>query len=185
MKRMRLGRIEVGLGLLLSAAATFTASAAAHAGPSSDGVVFLVADGLRQDLVREWSSRRSLPALRKLSRRGASAAEGGLLTQAPASSGAGWYTLATGAWPAVTGSPGNSFHVNGHAFASRSGAFDAGVLQAETLAQAAERGGRRVAQLEWAGGANGPIRGRPSTSAASTRGAAWPPTTSRPGTRRT
>jgi len=158
-KRMRRDGIgvRVGLGLLLGVAST--PSLPAQAGPSSDGVVFLVADGLRQDLVQEWSSRRSLPALRKLSRRGASAAEGGLLTQAPASSGAGWYTLATGAWPAVTGSPGNSFHVNGQPFASRSGAFDAGVLQAETLAQAAERGGRRVAQLEWGGGANGPIQG--------------------------
>ena len=34
-----------------------------------------------------------------------------------------------------------------------------GVLQAETLAQAAERGGKKVAQIEWAGGRGGVING--------------------------
>ena len=33
------------------------------------------------------------------------------------------------------------------------------VLQAETLAQAAERGGKKVAQIEWAGGRSGAIQG--------------------------
>ena len=33
------------------------------------------------------------------------------------------------------------------------------MLQAESLAQAAERGGKKVAQIEWAGGANGVIDG--------------------------
>ena len=46
-----------------------------------------------------------------------------------------------------------------HAFSTRTGSFDSGVLQAETLAQAAERGGKKVAQIEWAGGRNGAING--------------------------
>ena len=33
------------------------------------------------------------------------------------------------------------------------------MLQAETLAQAAERGGKKVAQIEWAGGRAGAING--------------------------
>ena len=33
------------------------------------------------------------------------------------------------------------------------------MLQAETLAQAAERGGKKVAQIEWAGGAGAKING--------------------------
>ena len=57
------------------------------------------------------------------------------------------------------GSTNNTFHVNGQPFANRTAAFDAGVLQAETLAQSAERGGKKVAQIEWAGGRGGAIDG--------------------------
>jgi Type I phosphodiesterase / nucleotide pyrophosphatase len=70
-----------------------------------------------------------------------------------------WYSLATGAWPGVHGSTNNTFHVNGQPFANRTTAFTPGVLQAETIAQAAERGGKKVAQIEWAGGRIGTISG--------------------------
>ena len=43
--------------------------------------------------------------------------DNGLLTQAPPNTGAGWFTLATGAWPGVAGSTNNTFHVNGQPFA--------------------------------------------------------------------
>ena len=82
-----------------------------------------------------------------------------MLTQAPPNTGAGWYTLATGAWPGVHGSTNNTFHKNGDAFTNRTAAFDPGVLQAESIAQAAERGGLKVAQVEWAGGRNASING--------------------------
>ena len=72
-----------------------------------------------------------MPAMAELLKKGVSASDGGLLTQAPPNTGAGWYSLATGAWPAVTGSTNNTFHVNGQPFANRTGSFDAGVLQAE------------------------------------------------------
>ncbi|HSK25920.1 MAG TPA: 5'-nucleotidase C-terminal domain-containing protein, partial [Jiangellales bacterium] len=85
--------------------------------------------------------------------------DGGLLTQAPPNPGAGWYSLATGAWPGVHGSTNNTFHVNGQPFANRTAAFDPGVVQAETIAQSAERGGTKVAQVEWAGGRVGVIDG--------------------------
>ena len=66
----------------------------------------------------------------------------------------------TGAWPGVHGSTNNTFHVNGQAFANSTSALGTpGVLQAETLAQAAERGGKKVAQIEWAGGRSGTIQG--------------------------
>ena len=83
----------------------------------------------------------------------------GLLTQAPPNTGAGWYSLATGAWPGVHGSTNNTFHINGQPFANRTAAFDPGVLQAESIAQSAERGGLKVAQVEWAGGRNATIQG--------------------------
>ncbi|MEP7115054.1 MAG: 5'-nucleotidase C-terminal domain-containing protein, partial [Ilumatobacteraceae bacterium] len=59
----------------------------------------------------------------------------------------------------VTGSTNNTFHINGQPFGNRTAAFDPGVLQAETIAQSAERGGLKVAQIEWAGGRGGAING--------------------------
>ncbi|MET1004331.1 MAG: alkaline phosphatase family protein, partial [Propionibacteriaceae bacterium] len=81
------------------AAAAVTATKAAK----SDPVLFFAADGLRQDLVTQYANQGEMPAMRRLLRDGASATGGGLLTQAPPNTGAGWYSLATGAWPAVTG----------------------------------------------------------------------------------
>jgi len=95
----------------------------------------------------------------ELLRRGAAATGGGLLTQAPPNTGAGWYSLATGAWPAVTGSTNNTVDVNGQPFGNRTAAFDDGVLKVESIAQSAERGGRKVAQIEWAGGRGATIQG--------------------------
>ncbi|MGH9134799.1 MAG: 5'-nucleotidase C-terminal domain-containing protein [Ilumatobacteraceae bacterium] len=125
----------------------------------SDKLLFFASDGLRQDIVEEYAKRGAVPGFRDLLKRGAKASDNGLLTQAPTNTGAGWFTLTTGAWPAVTGSTNNTFHKNGDAFGNRTTAFDAGVLQAETLAQAAERGGKKVAQIEWAGGRSGAIDG--------------------------
>ena len=139
-------------------AARQTATAAAT-GDRDDKLLFFAADGLRQDTVARYAGQGAAPGFRALLRRGARASGSGLLTQAPPNTGAGWFTLATGAWPGVAGSTNNTFHVNGQPFANRTGAFDAGVLQAETLAQAAERGGKKVAQIEWAGGRSGAIDG--------------------------
>lgn len=125
----------------------------------NDSLIFFVSDGMRQDAVEQATTRGQMPAMARLLRTGAKAADNGLLTQAPPNTGAGWFTLATGAWPAVTGSTNNTFHKNGAAFTSRTASFDDGVLQAETLAQSAERGGKKVVQIEWAGGRNGAING--------------------------
>ena len=95
-----------------------------------------------------------MPTMASFLKNGAKAAGNGLLTQAPPNTGAGWYTLATGAWPGVHGSTNNTFHINNQPFANRTSAFDTGVLQAESIAQSAERGGLKVAQVEWAGGRN-------------------------------
>ena len=78
-------------------------------------MIFFVADGLRQDLVEEFADKHSMPTFDKLLRSGAKAGDGGLLTQAPTNTGAGWYSLATGAWPGVHGSTNNTFAINGAA----------------------------------------------------------------------
>ena len=75
-------------------------------------------------------------------------------TRAPA--GTRWRP---GAWPGVHGSTNNTFHINGQPFGNRTAAFDPNVLQVETIAQSAERGGLKVAQVEWAGGRNATIQG--------------------------
>ena len=64
-----------------------------------------------------------MPGFRELLRDGAKASGNGLLTQAPPNTGAGWFTLATGAWPGVHGSTNNTFHVNGAPFATRTAAL--------------------------------------------------------------
>ena len=125
----------------------------------TDPVLFFAADGLRQDLVQHYADHGVMPAMRRLIKKGASATGGGLLTQAPPNTGAGWYSLATGAWPAVTGSTNNTFHINGQPFGNRTAAFDPGVLQAESIAQSAERGGKKVAQIDWAGGRGATTQG--------------------------
>ena len=122
--------------------------------------VFFASDGMRQDAVEQYAGQGAMPEMRGLMKEGTVAANDGLLTQAPPNTGAGWFTLTTGAWPGVHGSTNNTFAKNGAAFAStRVSAFDANVLQAETLAQSAERSGKKVAQVEWAGGRNGAING--------------------------
>ncbi len=115
---------------------------------------------MRQDIVAKYAKQGLMPTMASFLKHGTSATGNGLLTQAPPNTGAGWYTLATGAWPGVHASTNNTFHKNGDAFGTaRTTAFDPGVLQAETIAQSAERGGLKVAQVEWAGGRNASING--------------------------
>jgi 2',3'-cyclic-nucleotide 2'-phosphodiesterase (5'-nucleotidase family) len=126
-------------------------------------VIFFVADGMRQDLLSEYFTRGLPEDLRDEFLIGAMASDNGLQTQAPANTGSGWYTLMTGAWAGVHGSTNNTFHKNGGSgtafLSNRTAAFDAGVLQAESLAQSAERGGKKVIQFEFAGGRNASITG--------------------------
>ncbi len=155
------------LPAILALAGSALAAPAAASGPHGSGgrpndddkAVFFAADGLRQDIVARYASQGRLPTMASFLKNGTKAAGDGLLTEAPPNTGAGWYSLATGAWPSVTGSTNNTFHINGQPFANRTAAFDANVLQAESIAQSAERGGLKVAQVEWAGGRNATING--------------------------
>jgi 2',3'-cyclic-nucleotide 2'-phosphodiesterase (5'-nucleotidase family) len=78
----------------------------------------------------------------------------------PPNTGVGWYTLASGAWPGEHGSTNNTFHRVGEAsFNNRTSFSASGVLQADTIANAAERAGKKVAQVEWVGGRSARIAG--------------------------
>ena len=122
-------------------------------------LLFYVSDGMRQDQIAKYGDEGGVPGFRDMLKHGAFASGNGLLTQAPPNTGAGWFTLATGAWPGVHGSTNNTFHINGSPFANSTSFSSPNVLQAETLAQAAERGGKKVAQIEWVGGRSGAIDG--------------------------
>lgn len=140
----------------LSAAGDRPGSAARSAA-KADKFVFFASDGMRQDLIEKYLDSSS--TLREFMKKGTHAAGNGLLTQAPPNTGAGWYSLATGAWPAVHGSTNNTFHINGSTFANSTSFSAPGVMKAESIAQAAERAGLKVGQMEWVGGANGKIQG--------------------------
>src|SRR4051794_39955052 len=139
-------------------------------GDKNGKFLFFTSDGMRQDAIERYAADGVVPGFRDMLRHGAFASGHGLLTQAPPNTGAGWFTLTTGAWPAVHGSTNNTFYIDGSPFdPARAGttgfntstaAFsNPSILQAETLAQAAERGGKKVAQIEWAGGRSGSING--------------------------
>src|SRR3954451_6574919 len=85
-------------------------------GDGSGKLLFFASDGLRQDAVEKYAAHGDAPGFRELLRHGAKASDNGLLTQAPPNTGAGWFTLNTGAWPGVHGSTNNTFHVNGQPF---------------------------------------------------------------------
>ena len=93
----------------------------------------------------------------------------------PPNTGVGWYTLATGTWPGEHGSTNNTFHRTGEGnFNNRTRSRRTAILQADTIAQAAERAGKTVVSVEWVGArASSPrCRGPWSTSAPSSRTAA-------------
>jgi predicted AlkP superfamily phosphohydrolase/phosphomutase len=75
----------------------------------------------------------------------------GMVQAFPPNTGVGWYTMATGTYPSEHGSTNNTFFRGGDAFANRTSFSGAGVLQADTIANAAERAGKKVAQIDWVG----------------------------------
>ena len=92
-----------------------------------------------------------MPAFGELKANGVSG-ENGLLQAFPPNTGTGWATLSTGTWPGEHGSMNNTFHRSGQAdFNQSSSGFMPGVLQADSIAQAAERAGKTVVAVDWTG----------------------------------
>jgi 2',3'-cyclic-nucleotide 2'-phosphodiesterase (5'-nucleotidase family) len=120
--------------------------------PTAEKVIFFASDGMRPDLMQKYSSQGTMPAYSQLMTNGVRGENG--LTQAfPPNTGVGWYTLATGTYPSEHGSTNNTFFRKGDSFNNRTAAFSAGVLQADTIAEAVERTGKKVVSVEWSGGA--------------------------------
>ena len=150
------------LAALLATAAPAPASPSAVAGavakPAERSAILFASDGMRPDLVDRFAASGAMPNMRELKRRGVQGRNG--LTQGfPPNTGVGWSTLATGAWPGKHGSTNNTFHQTGTDFSRGTSFSAAGVLQADSIASAAERAGRQVAQLDWVAGRQASIAG--------------------------
>src|SRR5215218_9465059 len=106
--RRRQGMLVTLLILTLLVPCIVTAAPAAHptryGPPDIDKAIFFAADGMRQEAIEQYARLGIMPTMEDLLDDGATAHGGGLLTQAPPNTGAGWYSLATGAWPGVHGS---------------------------------------------------------------------------------
>jgi 2',3'-cyclic-nucleotide 2'-phosphodiesterase (5'-nucleotidase family) len=123
---------------------------AGAAGPAStDRLVFFAADGMRPDLVDKYVAEGAMPTFEELIDTGVTG-QNGLVQAFPPNTGVGWATLATGTYPGEHGSINNTFHRVGEAsFNNRTSFATPGLLQADTVAQAAERAGQTVVALEW------------------------------------
>lgn len=148
------------LALLGTAALVTTLSAAPAAGapPAGGGaparaesVIFYSADGMRPDLMQKYAAAGAMPTYAQLMKDGV-VGDNGLVQAFPPNTGVGWYTLATGAYPSEHGSTNNTFFRTGDTFNNRTAAFSGGVLQADTIAESAERAGKKVVSVEWSGG---------------------------------
>jgi 2',3'-cyclic-nucleotide 2'-phosphodiesterase (5'-nucleotidase family) len=122
--------------------------------PHADKVIFFASDGMRPDLMETYAAEGLMPTYADLMAKGVRG-DNGLIQAFPPNTGVGWYTLATGTYPGEHGSTNNTFHRTGEAiFNNRTSFATTGILQADTIQQAAERAGKTVVSMEWAGSRN-------------------------------
>ena len=147
-------RIMLALGLLLGITYVPTTAAPtdapSSAKPSTDKVIFFASDGMRPDLMEQYADDGIMTTYADLLDDGVRG-DNGLIQAFPPNTGVGWYTLATGTYPGEHGSTNNTFHRTGATFTGRTSFADTGILQADTLQQAAERAGKKIVSVEWVG----------------------------------
>ena len=118
-------------------------------GPLAEKVILFSSDGMRPDLMNTYVGQGVMPTYADLLSKGVQG-QNGLLQGFPPNTGVGWSTLATGTWPSEHGSTNNTFFRQGESsFNNRSSFADTGIVQADHIAQAAERAGKTVVSLEW------------------------------------
>src|SRR5215208_6783871 len=160
MPLLRLFSVLLILSLLVLPAGAMAApeNAPANAALASKVVLF-ASDGMRPDLVDKYVAEGAMPTYASLISNGVKG-DNGMLQAFPPNTGVGWYTMATGTYPGEHGSTNNTFFRSGDAFSARTSFSGAGVLQVDTIANAAERAGKKVAQIVWVGGAAANIDGQ-------------------------
>jgi 2',3'-cyclic-nucleotide 2'-phosphodiesterase (5'-nucleotidase family)/predicted AlkP superfamily phosphohydrolase/phosphomutase len=150
-----LAALTLTFALLVAGSVTVGAAAPAakkaEGAPSGTPVVYFAADGMRPDLVDKYAEQGAMPTMKQLMAQGLKG-DNGLLQGFPPNTGVGWYTLSTGTWPGEHGSTNNTFHRTGEGNFNNSTSFaTTGILQADHIAQAAERAGKTVVSMEWVG----------------------------------
>ncbi|EWT01530.1 hypothetical protein N865_10185 [Intrasporangium oryzae NRRL B-24470] len=126
--------------------------------PKADRALMFASDGMRPDLMEKYAAQGAMPTYASMMAKGVKG-DNGMVQAFPPNTGVGWYTMATGTYPSEHGSTNNTYFRSGDAFNNRTSFSAGGTLQADTLAAAAERAGKKVAQVEWVGGANAGIKG--------------------------
>lgn len=149
----RLFYLTMVLALLVGVIPVTNVSQAAKPTPiGTNPAIFFAADGMRPDLMEKYAAEGAMPTYAALMAQGVKG-DNGLVQAFPPNTGVGWYTLATGNYPGEAGSTNNTFFRTGESdFNNRTAAFASGVLQADTIAEAAERAGKKVVSMEWSGG---------------------------------
>jgi len=147
-------RSPIAIIAVLSVLATLVGvaptAAATGSKPTAEKVILFSSDGMRQDHVEDYVADGFLPNLADVLDDGTKADGGGLIQGFPPNTGVGWQTLATGTWPGEHGSTNNTFHRTGESNFNNSTSFATpGILQADHIAQAAERAGKTVVSMEW------------------------------------
>jgi 2',3'-cyclic-nucleotide 2'-phosphodiesterase (5'-nucleotidase family)/predicted AlkP superfamily phosphohydrolase/phosphomutase len=127
--------------------------------PSTNKAILFASDGMRPDLMERYAGEGLMPTYANLMATGVRGANG-MVQAFPPNTGVGWYTIATGTYPGEHGSTNNTYHRTGEAnFNNRTSFSLANTVQADTIASAAERAGKKVAQIDWVGGAQAGIDG--------------------------
>ncbi len=146
--------------MILPAGAWAAPESAPAAAALTSKAIFYASDGMRPDLVDKYAGEGLMPTYADLIAKGVKG-DNGLIQAFPPNTGVGWYTLATGTWPGEHGSTNNTFHRTGESVFNNRTSLGASILQADTLQQAAERAGKKVASVEWVGsrthGLAGPV----------------------------
>jgi len=122
--------------------------------PAATKAILFSSDGMRPDLVDRYVAEGAMPTYAQLIASGLKG-DNGLVQAFPPNTGVGWHTLGTGTYPGEHGSMNNTYHRVGEGnFNNRTSFATTGALQADHIAQAAERAGKKVVSLEWVGTRN-------------------------------
>jgi 2',3'-cyclic-nucleotide 2'-phosphodiesterase (5'-nucleotidase family)/predicted AlkP superfamily phosphohydrolase/phosphomutase len=159
---LRMFTVLLIASLLVPVGAFAAPNAAPEAAPSSwplsNKVVLFASDGMRPDMVDQYVAEGAMPTYASLIAQGVKG-DNGMMPAFPPNTGVGWFTMATGTYPGEHGSTNNTYFRGGDTFSNRTSFSAAGVLQADTIANAAERAGKKVAQIDWVGGVAANING--------------------------
>src|SRR5215208_588247 len=147
----------VGASALLFTITAGTATANVEGTPV-DRVVMFASDGMRPDLMQKYAQAGLMPTYKTLMNGGVTG-KNGMVQTYPPNTGVGWYPMASGTYPSEHGSTNNTYFRAGDAFSARTSFSAANTMQADTIANAAERAGKKVAQIDWVGGAAANIDG--------------------------